>query len=427
MSAGQTGKRKHLSGKQPTLKHQKVTQQTVRTTLPQHGHLYPSMSLWKFTFSEHVPAGTFGSVGSPSDADTRWVVPLGEVLGRSSNSTVYQVKLPRAEKAWAIKYYAFCSSDDGSHAAEDSIARETLTLQLLNRLEPEVAPEHLLTSDAIRILPEAGKGKLFYEPPPCASRDFPLVRYMIMERVSSTLFKLLDHHGQIPFPIATAMTLQVVRLLRKMHAHNIVHGDIHVANVAIRNRGPKQLVLIDFGLSRHGELVESSAYSPPQPERRLWCHGFISSWESLGWLSAFRDDIFRAIQMMAILIHGIRYYQTMEGICNQWASQQDRLQYYTWKSEHNFFDAVFKVPSEDGEPMTHDFSLHKTIGIGEDTDTLASVHKLLEHLLVITRAPATPMEKPNYSQIESILTNLITITHDGFGPDMDPAHIDFTR
>lgn len=391
----------------------------------------PSISLWRYIDSELFPCGLFqlrtvadnlriSSSSTPRDPDPDTVVVgLGRLLGKSINSAVYQVLVPGAEEVYAVKYYAFCET------SEDSIARETTVLNKLNELEPDVAPEHFYSSEAGRLLPTAGKGKLSYELPKCSSDEGTYIRYMVMERVSSTLYHMLSYHGRIPIPLAAAMTLQVIRLIKAIHQLDVVHGDIHLCNVAIRKKRTKQLVLIDFGLARYGELLDPSAYATPNIDRPLWCHGFISAWESLGWQSSFRDDIYRAIQMMAILVHGQQYYEQMEAICNQWAKQGHKQHYLELKSESNFFDTEFRVPTEGGVE-THDFRLHSVIE-PESSETIPWIRQRLDDLLSLTRAPRTPMEKPDYSGIESTLVDLIISTNGEPPTNKDPAYIEFIR
>ena len=103
------------------------------------------------------------------------------------------------------------------------------------------------------------------------------------------------------------ITVQVVELLRDLHATGVVHGDVHGGNILFKDSSSvvdmstSQLVLIDFEFAlfypvevgMDARRTDSTAHRVP---------ALLSPWELQGFRTGRRDDVFRAIECAARLL-----------------------------------------------------------------------------------------------------------------------------
>lgn len=98
----------------------------------------------------------------------------------------------------------------------------------------------------------------------------------VMEKIQGeTLQDYMNHHGSIDEPLAIDWINQLTEILAYVHSQKLFHRDITPTNIMLRdNKKRKELVLIDFGTSRHitqtivngGEntVVYSHDYTAPE-------------------------------------------------------------------------------------------------------------------------------------------------------------------
>jgi serine/threonine protein kinase len=114
--------------------------------------------------------------------------------------------------------------------------------------------------------------------------------------------------GKVPFALSLAVGYAMIKHLKILHRRSrIVHGDIHLDNIMLESinwtNGSVYLQLIDFG--RAFPII-------PRPAARVretgWStHFLFSQWEIDGFAAAARDDIARAVQGIAQLMHPWSY------------------------------------------------------------------------------------------------------------------------
>jgi hypothetical protein len=94
--------------------------------------------------------------------------------------------------------------------------------------------------------------------------------------------------------------ISTIRLLEKLHRRGFIHGDMHAGNVAVRTVGSSDvsdMILIDFGYS---VFYPSEIGSSEKAEmRRSLNRGLLSPWHLANYRIGRRDDVYRALEMIA--------------------------------------------------------------------------------------------------------------------------------
>ena len=80
-----------------------------------------------------------------------------------------------------------------------------------------------------------------------------LVGVLVMDRVGHTLHSELKRRAQDPLYLQAAAD-EVRQLVSTLAANRLVHGDLHLGNIALSHDGSTPLQLIDFGCSFPGSL-----------------------------------------------------------------------------------------------------------------------------------------------------------------------------
>ncbi len=380
--------------------------------------LGPNMDLWQDRGFEMFPAGIFTGKSKTKLSLTSLLEPIGD----TSKSTVYPIAGYGGK--WAVKYTMFCPVD-----GLDPVERESTFLKLVNRNAPSVALRHLYTSESIALPDQRGKiSRLHID---CGGgTSLPRVRYIITEKVGLNLHQIGLRNGNQPVHIVAALGIQMIRLVKQLHAMNIVHGDIHPGNVAVSLRKPRNLILIDFGSAmfplaslREQDFMDDSNGEEMDPD---WvsCHPFLSVWESEGQPASFRDDVYRVVQSMAVLMHGIGYAENMAMFCHPHATVSDTMNYLEVKRKHNLFDTTFRVSDHTGVENIFSYPIESAKGV--NPINIRVIRNLFEALMAAVRHPESPFDKPDYELIEYLLTQLVSVSsHPGCTWTADPAFVHF--
>ncbi len=88
-----------------------------------------------------------------------------------------------------------------------------------------------------------------------AAGDFSVQPYLVFERIAGeTLYKRLS---ALPLPAAdvAAIGAKVATAIHDLHRQHVIHLDVKPSNIILR-QGSGEAVLIDFGLSHHGQLPD---------------------------------------------------------------------------------------------------------------------------------------------------------------------------
>ncbi len=90
-----------------------------------------------------------------------------------------------------------------------------------------------------------------------AAGDFSVQPYLVYERIpGTTLYPLVDKLPIAPEEVA-ALGAKIAAALNDLHRQNVIHLDIKPSNIILRE-GTGDVVLIDYGLSRHLAFTRSN-------------------------------------------------------------------------------------------------------------------------------------------------------------------------
>ena len=132
-----------------------------------------------------------------------------------------------------------------------------------------------------------------------------LVRFMVMERVAHCLDELSKPPvppgvGYVSPPEAIRIGIKLINALSRIHQTGVIHGDVIFGNVCFDRKDPSTMKLIDFGL---GSFVDSE--SDEEINGRLsWVHAGFTPWQLEGKGYARRDDVYKAVFIVANLMLG---------------------------------------------------------------------------------------------------------------------------
>ena len=242
-------------------------------------------------------------------------ITLGSRVHAGYSSTVYVIiEYPHL----LIKYQVHCSRlDEDIHPLirDARYTNETSTHGLAPKIislsPPALLCEHQVGKCAFTM--SAGAYADCYE-------SFGILRYMIMERVDGVSlhhFRVANHgktNGAMPFVDAMIIGYHLIYEMGKMHLKaKILHGDIHSPNIMLKynnaTSGEFKLVFIDFGIA--SKIPEGPVSSIPNFHKGRLVHELRTQWQIDGYEWTVRDDVMKAIQTIAHLMHSFNYF-TME-------------------------------------------------------------------------------------------------------------------
>ena len=222
-----------------------------------------------------------------------------------------------------------------------------------------------------------------------------LVRYMVIERLPgclSILHKMTptSSGGDTTVSFAMAMgTDYLVPLIAELHGTaGIIHGDIHTGNICVGR--DSKMKLIDFGLGKYVEEEADTMWVLPD-------HPALTPWQLEGATFARRDDVYKAVYIIASLMFG-----SALGTVGHELMEFDRATYLEWKKTGPSFDGSARDPIEIIPYMTPEAKVQAKAAFADvytQLRTLVSVHtpidyvkisKTLGRVYVLTKDPAEP-------------------------------------
>jgi serine/threonine protein kinase len=186
---------------------------------------------------------------------------------------------------------------------------------------------------------------------------------------------------------AARIGIELIRKLRRLHlSGNIVHGDLHAGNVVAARDG-RGIKLIDFGHAREAQPA-ARIYNQSAHMKARHCRVWYSPWEyRYEEYYSYRVDVFRAVELVALLSHGPRFHQELWNIC-----KDERFDDFVYiKERSNLFDIYSKglifpiAPSDRQEKLM----------------------RLTRSLSTAIRAPSSPTEIPAYETLIDILSKIV--------------------
>lgn len=146
-----------------------------------------------------------------------------------------------------------------------------------------------------------------------AAAGFEAQPYLVMERIPSP--SLLPRLGELPLPAAevAAIGARVATAVDALHRQHVVHLDIKPSNILHRPDG-ETAVLVDFGLSRHGQLPDLM-----EEEFRLpyGTAPYMAPEQVMGIRTEPRSDLFALGAMLYFFATGVRPFgdpQRLQGL-----------------------------------------------------------------------------------------------------------------
>jgi hypothetical protein len=125
---------------------------------------------------------------------------------------------------------------------------------------------------------------------------------------------------------AVAIAIKSLDLIRRLHEHGIIHGDIHGGNIAFKNPLVRMtdslrdldLVLIDFG---HAVFFPDQIGTPEKvPPDLSLTHWYLSPWQLRNFRKGRRDDVIRVIDQMADWLSNGGVRSGFDALCSRGSS-----------------------------------------------------------------------------------------------------------
>ena len=261
---------------------------------------------------------------------------MSPLLFRQQQATIFSlVRKPEV----LLKYEINCDSPNDVHP----LVREAIFLTKVASLN--ISPEFHYLSAAVKFsLPRTAKTDVRLtdlELEKCANYPNSVVRVIAMENAGISVddltmtwddgrnkrarengFVVVSPKG-LPLCDAISIARDLLEILEKLHEQGIAHGDVHPGNVAVKKvNGKFQVKLIDYGKaffpndpdeSKHRDVKKS------QPFVDIHCH--YSHWNLEGEEFGFRDDLFKAMHVLAVLLMGKSFSQ----YCDHLAELDNKL------------------------------------------------------------------------------------------------------
>lgn len=299
--------------------------------------------------------------------NTHRSVRLGKRLFRQLQATIFSIQdIPDA----LLKYEINCDSLDEIHP----LVREALMLKLLedSDIAPKLlylsAPEKFLFPRTVKTDVELGFGELLK----CAANKISAVRVIAMEHAGTSVHDFIQegsiyHHGA-SLQQALQVTLDLLRILEVLHARGVAHGDIHPGNVVI-NESTGKVKVIDFG--RAFFAVDFAGQPLTIRPAFSYMHCLFSPWNLLGQRFGFRDDLYKAMHLLAVLLMGETFTKYCTGlVTNKRADKPSLLEFK--RIGYYFQVPLVRDPVEESKSLDRDgkdrvkFFLHRAMSIARD-------------------------------------------------------------
>ena len=351
------------------------------------------------------------AVGVPSFKSGVWlerdVCPLGPLRLRKclakthwANTYVADILNSTTHEPYrdvVVKHMNDCGNrlDQSVINADHPLLTDALFLSALS--STGLVPSPIYLSPAIRIppdgvLPERVRTKVIEQRrSKCASVNTK-TQFLVMERAGVDLSHYLRNlRTRLPWAQlahrALSLIVTLIDMLRTIHDMGIIHGDIHGGNILFKNPGSAplmndtELVFIDF---ENADLLPTNVGAPVGAPRRSRVHPeLLSFWHLRGYRVGRRDDVFRALELLAHALSLGAYYRELRENVEDGSSWGDRIPdslYARFKQPKTLFYGV----------SPHSLFTDPEHKIREELDHIADAHlDALRH----------PDDRPEYQDI----------------------------
>ena len=254
---------------------------------------------------------------------------IGKLIYQGLESTIYTIiGFPDL----LIKYQANCDEIRDSAEINEPVLHPILTdyWYASEATRVGLAPDVVFVSPPAFLCREPVGRCAFLTTPEKYMRCFEnwgTVRYMIMRKLGGQdLFKYRSQFQQGIIPVKDALRVgaAILEMLKRLHlTAKIAHGDIHSRNIIAlheASEGNNGLVLVDFG--RAFRLMQNQTNAKRYPRGR-YRHFLYTHWQYEGFQVGARDDVMKAVQVVAQLMNPLSYmdYENFLTMTNPIASQ----------------------------------------------------------------------------------------------------------
>lgn len=366
----------------------------------------PSFLHWNKWDTEILPSHLF-----QESAESKFrPVSIKRVVYRSEKTFV--ALLGGKFKNFAIKYTLFCVpvKADARNRFRDPIITEVFFLHLLRG--KEITNDILYYSRMMPVPDVGGRGKL--NPSVCENNQPAMVRYMVTSKTGGNLLAIMRSQTSGVFPFARAVEYgkQLLKLIESLHSYSIIHGDIHLENIVLDG---KHMRLIDFkhadrinpnrDFSR-GENLPSEMHEADRAVGNILCDPYWSQWEMRLKRPSFRDDVYRALLVMANMIHGDLFTIVIERMCE---NIENLDAYIQLKESDNFFHLPRVNIQAHGGGYQYRLSVERALSHEGSSRHSTDVIKHFAALLDEVRG--LPIgSQPDYNRLQAVLGGVQYLT-----------------
>jgi serine/threonine protein kinase len=216
----------------------------------------------------------------------------------------------------------------------------------------------------------------------CAEKHDSSVRYLLMDTVNGTLTHVAKHMlSQDPrtYPSlhdVLSLLRNLLRALEVIHKRGVIHGDIHMGNIALLNE--TSYGFIDFGKALFADEIRDETQLQWEPLSNLHCS--LSPYMLNGRYPSYRDDAFNAFWVSAVMLNGPELLE----YCHHFAISKDKNGMMKLKNETLLFEYPGGLPHISLIP-----------GVAEHTREQVRIH--IETVLELARNVTDPHSLPDYN------------------------------
>lgn len=217
------------------------------------------LNAWKISekIGEGACADVYGVVSPKSDCDKQFVIKI--------------VRLPVKPKGRGLKQY----KDEMRRA--DTLYSEYLIYQKLHGI------------DGIPYMPLRAYGE---------SQGY---RYLVIERLEKTLDDIFNEEGAISLKDVSRYGCQLIKILKALHAKNILYVDIKPENIMIAS---SKVYCVDFGITSQFMTIKGKHQEQTQMNQVVGTPRFASIGGHQGFSGSRRDDIESLLYVLIYLMKG---------------------------------------------------------------------------------------------------------------------------
>lgn len=342
------------------------TAEMLDSVSPVISRYYSKLAAWDFHFQRYAP-----NLIKMNETTSLGELELGERIRSEIDHTASRIK---NRPDLLIKYMHDCM--DGPFAVSPHPLAKEIWLQMVaSKVNITDAPLFISPAVAISISPISPKIEFQLTPEQFTNCHFAggTVRYAIFSVPSgrsmrSLMFPPYSSMSMNRFKFVMTFGAKLLVLLKRLHGQGIVHGNLGIDNFLAEEdeKGKKSLKLYGFSFA---QPIEKRLILPVKRGTSL----YQSPWEmtEADHRYNFRDDIFRALRIVAQLLNPKEYFDRQLGMS---ARELGR-----W----NMLGNIFTIPGSMDDPINY-------LPLGNDVKE--QIKSQLGNILFYTKFIADPYD-----------------------------------